>query len=50
MNTIVLDAEMLNAVLTAVGGKAWDCRGTLAGETYDRVYKEISRQAKENRV
>lgn len=46
--TITLNDLQLNAVLTALGAKAWETRETTAYATYDGAYKAIQQQVKNN--
>ena len=41
---ITLTEKQRQAVLIALGAKAWECRDTTAFETYDDTYKTISKQ------
>lgn len=43
-HVITLDDSQLNAVLTALGAKAWETRETTAYATYDGAYKAIQQQ------
>lgn len=44
---IFLTERQKEAVMIALGAKAWECRDTTAFKTYDETYKEISKQLKE---
>lgn len=46
--TITLNDFQINAVLTALGAKAWETRETTAYATYDGAYKAIQQQVKNN--
>lgn len=41
---ITLTERQKEAVMIALGAKAWECRDTTAFETYDEAYKTISKQ------
>lgn len=41
---ITLTERQKEAVMIALGAKAWECRDTTAFETYDETYKTISKQ------
>ena len=49
VHTILLDDMMKEAVLTALGSTAWNCKKTPAFRTYNETFKEIQRQLKEAR-
>ena len=42
--TLYLDMNMKEAVLTALGSTAWNCKGTPAFRTYNEAFKEIKKQ------
>ena len=46
---ITLTEKQREAVLIALGAKAWECRDTEAFETYDEAYKAISKQTNRKR-
>lgn len=41
---ITLTEKQREAVLIALGARAWECRDTVAFKTYDETYKAISKQ------
>lgn len=47
---ITLTEKQREAVLIALGAKAWECRDTTAFATYDEAYKAISKQTNKKRL
>lgn len=46
---IEIDDKTLNAILIALGSRAWENRDTSAFDTYDKAYKSIDEQVEKQR-